>query len=376
MSQTQLILVGGFLGAGKTTLLVQASKLLAQRGKKVGLIANDQATNLVDTALLRKTGSLVEEVVGGCFCCKFTDLMAVVERLVERARPDVIIGEPVGSCTDLSATVLQPLKQMYADKFRLSPFSVLIDVRQVLALEGLRLSLVQSGEDRFPDNVLYIYRKQIEEADVIVLNKADLLPPGEIDELRAMLTREFPHAPLITISALDGSGVKEWLEYVMSDQPTGCTLADVDYDRYADGEAALGWLNATVRLSATLLPDWKQIVLDLLEIMRKELQTHHAEIAHLKVFLQVGNLTVASCNLTNNTEEVFLRATGETSEKTKAGMFVNARVHADPQLLRKVLERCLPQILPSGIDAQVTSLECFSPAKPQPQYRFSTLVGN
>jgi G3E family GTPase len=251
MNKTQLILVGGFLGAGKTTLLGQSAKLLAQRGKKVGLIANDQAANLVDSALLRLNGTSVEEVAGGCFCCKFTDLMAVVERLIERETPDVIIGEPVGSCTDLSATVLQPIKQMYADKYRLSPYSVLLDAR------GLRLSLMQSGKECFHDNVLYIYRKQIEEADVIVLNKTDLIPSGEIEELRAMLILEFPHVPLFTISALDGSGVEEWLEYVMSDQPTGCTIAEVDYDRYADGEAALGWLNATVRLSAPSLPDWK-----------------------------------------------------------------------------------------------------------------------
>ena len=49
----------------------------------------------------------------------------------------MIIGEPVGSCTDLSATVLQPLKQMYSGHFARGRSSVLIDVRQVLALEGL-----------------------------------------------------------------------------------------------------------------------------------------------------------------------------------------------------------------------------------------------
>jgi G3E family GTPase len=374
MSKTQLILVGGFLGAGKTTLLAQASNLLAQRGKKVALIANDQAANLVDSAVLRENGTVVEEVAGGCFCCKFTDLMSVIERLVERVKPDVIIGEPVGSCTDLSATVLQPIKQLHAKQYRLSPFSVLIDVRQVLALEGLRLSLGQSGKERFPENVLYIYRKQIEEADALVLNKADLLPPGEIDELRAMLAHEFPAIPLFTISALDGFGVDEWLDYVMSDRPTGHTIAEVDYDRYAEGEAALGWLNATIRLSAIALPDWKQIAIDLLEALRDKLHASRAEIAHLKVFLQSGNLTVAG-NLTNNNEPVFLRATGAASAKdTTAGVFVNARVLVDPQLLRTTLEQCLSQIIPSGTGAQITSLESFSPAKPQPENRFSEVV--
>jgi G3E family GTPase len=368
MSQAQMILVGGFLGAGKTTLLGQAAKLLNQRGKKVGLIANDQAANLVDSSLLRLTGSAVEEVAGGCFCCKFTDLMEVTERLMEANAPDVILGEPVGSCTDLSATVLQPIKQMYAADYGLSPFSVLLDVR------GLRLSLERKGKERFSDNVLYIYRKQIEEADVIVLNKADLVSTKEIEELKALLAREFPHVPIFTISALDGSGVAEWLEYVMSDHPTGHTIAEVDYDRYADGEAALGWMNATVRLSGKAQTDWKQIVRDLTETMRKEFQDQQAEIAHLKVLLDAGSFT-ATANLTNNFEEVYLRTTGETTAKgTSVEMLVNARVQTDPQLLRSVLEHCLPQIVPTGINAKITSLESFSPSRPQPLHRFAVPV--
>ena len=132
MRNTRIILVGGFLGAGKTTLIGQAARRFLQQGKKVGLIVNDQAANLVDTAVLREAGTAIEEVAGGCFCCKFSDLINVIERLNAEADHDVIIGEPVGSCTDLSATVLQPLKQFYSGQYRLSPFSVLIDVRQVL----------------------------------------------------------------------------------------------------------------------------------------------------------------------------------------------------------------------------------------------------
>jgi len=366
--------VGGFLGAGKTTLICQAARRLSQQGKKVGLITNDQAANLVDAAVLKETGAVVEEVAGGCFCCKFPDLIDVMERIKIQANPDVIIDEPVGSCTDLSATVFQPLKQMYSGQFRVAPFSVLIDVRQVLALEGLRLSLARSGAGRFPDNVLYIYRKQIEEADVIVLNKTDLLPSGESNDLRAMLAREFPRTPLLTISALEGSGVQEWLEYVMADRPAGQTIVAVDYDRYADGEAALGWLNATVRLQAAFLPDWKQNALDLLEAIRRELQARKAEIAHVKIFLQAGKLTVAG-NVTGNQETAFMRATGDASDRdVTAGLFVNARVHIDHELLRDVLVQCLPQVGRNGIEVKITSLESFSPARPQPVYRFSETV--
>ena len=86
MAQTKLILIGGFLGAGKTTLLAQAAQRLSRQGKRVGLVANDQAADLVDTELLRDSGSRVEEVAGGCFCCRFPDMISAMERLVRQSQ--------------------------------------------------------------------------------------------------------------------------------------------------------------------------------------------------------------------------------------------------------------------------------------------------
>ena len=70
-NRTQLVIIGGFLGAGKTTLLGATTRLLHDKGKKVGLITNDQAQGLVDTHILSADGTMVEEVAGSCFCCNF-----------------------------------------------------------------------------------------------------------------------------------------------------------------------------------------------------------------------------------------------------------------------------------------------------------------
>ncbi len=248
IATTRFILVGGFLGAGKTTLLAQAAARLAARGYRVALLANDQAADLVDTAVLQESGAEVDEVSGGCFCCRFSDMVAAIERLKTRAQPDYIVAEPVGSCTDLSATVLQPLKQMYGRQVELGPFSVLIDVKQAKVL--LRLTRqVRTGGEGFPDDVLYIYRKQVEEADVIVLNKTDLVAPADLEELRSALAAEFPDAPIVAISALSGEGVDAWLDLLSAGQPVGRKIAEVDYDTYAAGEAALGWMNASAKLT-------------------------------------------------------------------------------------------------------------------------------
>src|SRR5262245_58358771 len=106
MDQPTVILVGGFLGAGKSTLLLAAANQLTSQGKRVGLITNDQAPNLVDSATFIDHNLPVREVSGGCFCCRFDDLIGAMDRLVDEQHPDVLLGEPVGSCTDLSATVM------------------------------------------------------------------------------------------------------------------------------------------------------------------------------------------------------------------------------------------------------------------------------
>src|SRR5581483_12486880 len=111
-----IIPVGGFLGAGKTTLILAAARVLRDRGAKSAAILNDQGAQLVDTAHVHRRGIDAAEVAGACFCCKFSDLIDAAEGLRAYA-PDVIFIEPVGSCTDLSATILQPLKRDFRNRY-------------------------------------------------------------------------------------------------------------------------------------------------------------------------------------------------------------------------------------------------------------------
>ena len=75
----KLIFAGGFLGSGKTTALAALAKRMIERGMRVGLITNDQTENLVDTVIamqmLSELGVPIEEVVKGCFCCRFDELI-------------------------------------------------------------------------------------------------------------------------------------------------------------------------------------------------------------------------------------------------------------------------------------------------------------
>jgi G3E family GTPase len=68
------IMIGGFLGAGKTTAMLRLAEHLTAQGRRVGLITNDQSYGLVDTVLISSRGFPVQEITGGCFCCRFNSL--------------------------------------------------------------------------------------------------------------------------------------------------------------------------------------------------------------------------------------------------------------------------------------------------------------
>src|ERR1044071_4588243 len=113
MARVIIACIGGFLGAGKTTALRAAALELKSRGLKVGIITNDQGTGLVDTASVRDLDVPIREIGGGGFCCRFEDLVTQADQILNQEKPDVILAEAVGSCTDLSATVYQPLRKYY-----------------------------------------------------------------------------------------------------------------------------------------------------------------------------------------------------------------------------------------------------------------------
>lgn len=361
----RVIVVGGFLGAGKTTLIAQAARNLATRGQRVGIITNDQAANLVDTHLLSGLGILVEEVAGGCFCCRFEDLERSADHIFQSSRPDVLLAEPVGSCTDIAATVLRPMKQKWGSWADLSPFSVLADPRRIQ-------DVLHPERCNFPESICYIIRKQLEEADYLVINKVDLFSPNEILSLKEEVTAAWPGIKIIQMSALENIGVSEWIQAISANSNIGEKLIEVDYDTYAAGEAELGWLNASVSLTALQPTNWDLFAGKLLDRVHSELAIRSAEIGHLKILLSNpdGQLTA---NVTRIGERPEIQnsigvATGPAS------LILNARAHLDPDVLRSIVEQSIETIAENGVAISEISLNSFKPAYPKPTYRIDKLL--
>jgi G3E family GTPase len=359
-------MIGGFLGAGKTTAVARLARQLSDQGQRVGLITNDQGTNLVDTAMLRARGFATEEIPGGCFCCRFNSLVEASRSLTESAKPDVFIAEPVGSCTDLVATVTYPLRRLYGRNFVISPLSVLVDPIRARRIFGL----AQGGS--FSERVLYIYQKQLEEADLIVISKSDLLEASQLETLRQTLAGKYPRSEIIAVSVRDGANLDTWFERMTSQEQTPRASMNVDYDLYADGEALLGWLNCTVQLSSSAAFDAEVFLTRLAREIQQRLQAQNAEVAHLKMtFSPEGGLgEIAAVNLVRNdfVPELSLRLDEPVQE---GQLIINLRAESAPDALGAIVRASLPAASEEWptLRATLDHLEHFRPGRPNPTHR-------
>lgn len=362
MKSTRLILVGGFLGAGKTTLLWEAAHRLMENGKRIGLVTNDQAPELVDTVFLSRDKVKVAEVSGSCFCCNFNGLIDALKQVREEADADVIIAEPVGSCTDLSATIMQPLKENRKGELVVSPLTVMAD--------PLRLAdILNGGLAGLHSSAAYIFRKQLEESDIILISKADLLSSIELDKLKERVKLNFPDSEVMIVSTKTGIGIDEWLHEVMTRTDAGQRLAEVDYDLYAEGEAVLGWLNTTIRLSGEST-DWDKFAQQLMKSLSHQFDSLNASVGHVKMMLE-ANDNYLTGNLTGTGETLNFR--GSAGIGTQALLTLNARVEMNPEVLEQIVREALEACCGS-LDEKIIALRCLSPGRPNPTFRFDHVV--
>jgi len=372
----QMILVSGFLGAGKTTALQSVGKKLSERGHTVGMITNDQASGLVDTSILDTTAGRVVEIPGGCFCCNFGDLLAAIHS-IGTEDVDILLAEPVGSCTDLVATVINPLRKLHAHEFDVAPLTVMLDPDRVRAY-------LSDDEGALPNEVQYIFRMQVEEADLILLNKTDTLTDDETAYLVSELEARVGQRPVIPVSANQGTGLETWLSAVFdklasddqfdaTHQETvkarGGALKDIDYDTYAEGEAKLGWVNTTVDING-----WFEVSAFRTELMNRLQQSFSVagiEVAHLKFSIASdGKLCHANLTATDNDPGY---SGPDLGQVTDAELVFNVRAVGDPEEIRTIAETAIDETATAvSVDVETNRTQAFRPEYPEPVHRMES----
>ncbi|HEY3990688.1 MAG TPA: GTP-binding protein [Acidobacteriaceae bacterium] len=337
-----IVFVGGFLGAGKTTLILAAARELKQRGMRCAAILNDQSDALVDTKLATLHELPNGEVTEGCFCCRLSDLTAQLEAMLAYA-PDVIFAEPVGSCTDIAATVLHPLMQ--DGIYRLAPFTVLVDPHR--ADEFVRADAA--------DDIAFLFQKQLQEADLVCVTKSDLhaRPEPALANMRQ-------------ISARSGQGVAAWLDEVLAGELSAQkNVLDIDYERYAQAEAALAWLNLRAVFEARAPISPAMLLGPWLDGIDRSLTNAAIHIVHLKAMAQAptGYVKAGMCA---NGQEADVEGMLDASPSQRNEITLNIRALAEPEIMAALVQRELQQLDGEFIES---TMRCFRPAAPQPERR-------
>lgn len=271
--------------------------------------------------------------------------------------------EPVGSCTDPAATVSYPLRRMYGDHYTIAPLSVLVDPIRARRILGL-----DTGPS-FSPKVRYVFEKQLEEAEIIVINKCDLLDEARCEKLKEKLIERFHPRQIVVVSARQEIGLTEWFETILHTEITTRTAMELDYETYADGEVLLGRLNATIRLSSSTEFNGNDFTMQLARRVQELINPENIEIAYLKMTL-IPDISLGDIATVNLVRSDF---SPEISEKpaeplNNGQLIVNLRAEAKSARLKEMVLDAL-----NGHRHKTTFLlehiEHFQPSKPNPTHR-------
>jgi len=357
----KLHIVGGFLGSGKTTAITNAAKLLMQQGKKVAVVTNDQGKYLVDTGFIGSNDIPTAEVTNGCFCCNFNNLSDQIDFLERTVQPDCIFAESVGSCTDLVATVLKPLQLLKNDLFDELTFTVFIDSR-------LLIDHFLGKKMPFSDAISYIFAKQIEEADLLVINKIDLLLSEDLKVLLGLTKTHFDRKILINQNSLNPVNIQKWITTLDTLPIKRRDSLDIDYQIYGQGEADLSWLDEEINIHTEDKSAWDCAV-QFIESMVDEIKQKKIAVGHLKFLLKgeefthkISFTTILDENWKNDLPSLVI---------SDVQIMVNSRIETTPDLAREIVRKGIVTISGQGVLIRESQEQAFQPGFPNPTHRIT-----
>ena len=265
----------GFLGSGKTTTMIALTRYHTARHGKAAMISNDlgEGVTLADDRLARLSGANASQITDECICFCHDVLTARLNECYDNGC-ELVVSDIPGFGVGALEHVYHGLSAEYPGQFELAPFTVLIEPRNAALLR----------ENRGGD-MAHILRAQLKEADLIVLNKCDLLEDAELEADRAWLAGNYPQASVIAISAATGEGLED-LSRALMQGTASMAHPDIDYDdddlQNAMDQLTEYYLEYAAQVCCNDF-DGTEYLLDIAGAVQAELRIRNCEIPHMKL---------------------------------------------------------------------------------------------
>ncbi len=175
----EILIVTGFFGAGKTSFI---QHYLENRDKRVAILVNEFGDISIDGEVIKKGDLEIIELPGGCVCCTLrASIPDTVDKIYEELKPDLLVIEPSGVATP--GNVLSAIENCrHRESYVIKPVICVIDA---------------DSFTEYSEEFGKFYIDQIETADVLLLNKIDLVEKGQLNEIERELERINPEAMIV-----------------------------------------------------------------------------------------------------------------------------------------------------------------------------------
>jgi len=216
--------------------------------------------------------------------------------------------------------------------------------------------------------VRYIYKKQLEEADIIVINKTDLVTEDELSYVKGIVEDTY-NKKIIYMNAYNKTDVRNWLQILDElNVPTHRSSLELDYDIYGSGEAALAWVDQKLSLHTQKTIAVKTAFI-LSENIYERIRNAGLTIGHLKFLLSDEHWHTKISFTANGIKEYPVI---EFHLSNHLDILINARVQTSPQILKQIVSVAIEEtITQTGCRIMSHHLSAFQPGYPKPLHRIT-----